>query len=349
MIIDTLSAVALVGAWLPIALADLFGGPKTTIKVPAPQLPAQSALEAEQEARVGRISQLQLEELEGAKTEREAFAASPEAAAQKRVQALATENLLARLEGRSPVLPPEAEARVGTAFGAAKTRGLEDLTRLANETAAMRGMTRADSPVAAPFLQESGRFIQGLEGTRAQAELDVGQTEALFSQSLADFQSRLQQQAFMNRLALAGGTFAPQAGMMAQNLFAQRLASDPRSQTMQQFPSTLQLAQGYTQLGGQLAGAVGGAMLGASTARVKRAITPLTVHDHAEALRTVRQTPIVRYRYRWETDADRVPHIGPILETSPALLTDDGVHVNLLDYLGLLHAALIALDRKVNG
>ena len=230
--------------------------------MPAPQLPAQSALEAAQEARVGEISQLQLEELKGAKAEREAFAASPEAAAQKRVQALATENLLARLEGRSPVLPPEAEARVGTAFGAAKTRGLEDLTRLANETAAMRGMTRADSPISAPFLQESGRFIQGLEGTRAQAELDVGQTEAFFNQSLADFQSRLQQQAFMNRLALAGGQFAPQAGMMAQNLFEQRLASAPRSRTLREFPSTLALAQGYTNLGGQLAGGIAKGFLG---------------------------------------------------------------------------------------
>jgi hypothetical protein len=177
--------------------------------------------------------------------------------------------------------------------------------------------------------------------------LDVGQSEALFNQSLAEFQGRLQQQAFMNRLALAGGQFAPQAGMLAQNLFAQRLASAPRSQVSRAFPSGLEVFQGVTEGIGKLAGGLGGAARGFSTRRVKRAITPLTTHDHAEALRTLRATPVVRYHYKWEKDTDRVPHIGPVLETSPAMLTDDGVHVNLLDYLGLLHAALIALDRRV--
>ena len=261
MIVEMLGSLTALSALLPIVLADLFGSKKTEIKMAAPQMPAQSATEAEAESIGLQLSKAQLAEFQRAQAERETFAASPEAAAQQRVQSLATENLLARLEGRAPVLAPEAEKRVGTAFGAAKTRGLEDLTRLANETAAMRGMTRADSPISAPYLQESGRFLQGLEGTRAQAELDVGQSEALFNQSMAEFQSRLQQQAFMNRLALAGGQFAPGAGLLAQNLFGQRLASSARRQTS---TGPQDWAGGLTGLG-NFAGGTGGLLRGWSS------------------------------------------------------------------------------------
>jgi hypothetical protein len=40
--------------------------------------------------------------------------------------------------------------------------------------------------------------------------------------------------------------------------------------------------------------------------------------------------------------------MGPILERSPKEIHHgDGVHVNLLDYLGMQHAAVKALDREV--
>jgi len=238
-------------------MSGLFGGGKTKTTTVI-QVPPPTAAETEAQGIGLALSRAQLAEFKRAQAEREAFGASPEAAAQRRLETLATENLIARLEGRSPVLSPQAEQRVGTAFGAAKTRGLEDLTRLANETAALRGLTRADSPIAAPFLQESGRFVQGLEGTRAGAELDVGQTEALFNQSLQQFQAQLQQQAFMNRLALAGGQFAPGAGMLQQNLFAQRMMAAPRS-SIATAPGNF--SQGLAGIG-SLAGGLGGLAYG---------------------------------------------------------------------------------------
>jgi len=83
-----------------------------------------------------------------------------------------------------------------------------------------------------------------------------------------------------------------------------------------------------------------------STAKAKRAIRPLDPDEYEAALKRVRATPIVRYRYKWEKDAGP-PHIGPILELAPPEISDDGVRVNVLDYLGLQHAALKAVDRKV--
>ena len=83
-----------------------------------------------------------------------------------------------------------------------------------------------------------------------------------------------------------------------------------------------------------------------SSARYKRNITALDKDEYDAALKRVRETPITRYRYKWEGEQGP-PHIGPILELAPPEITDDGHRVNLLDYAGLQHAALKAVDRKV--
>ena len=66
-----------------------------------------------------------------------------------------------------------------------------------------------------------------MEAQRAGASLDLGQSEALFNQSVAQVQNQLRQQALMNRLAMS--TAAPAAFGLQQQLFGQRLAAAPRS------------------------------------------------------------------------------------------------------------------------
>ena len=94
----------------------------------------------------------------------------------------------------------------------------------------------------------------------------------------------------------------------------------------------------------QMAATIGA---GFSSARLKRDITPLDPDEYSRALDRVRGTPIVRYRYLWEAGRP-TPHIGPIAELSPDEIRDGPLRINMLDYAGLLHASVKALDRRVN-
>jgi hypothetical protein len=89
-----------------------------------------------------------------------------------------------------------------------------------------------------------------------------------------------------------------------------------------------------------------GAFAALSSAKLKKDITPLDRDESRAALKKLRETPLFRYRYRWE-GRRREPHIGPVLEMSPGEIREDGLHVNLLDYTGLVHAGLKGLDKDV--
>jgi len=240
-------------------MPGLFGGGETK-STTVLQIPAASAAETQQQQAVAELSSLQLDEFKRAQAEREAQAASPLTAAQGRLEQLATDQLLARLEGRAPVLTPEAQQRIGTAYDLAQRRGGEAIKKSATEAAQMRGMTIADSPMAAEYLRQQRELTEGLGAARATSELDVGQTEANFAQSLAAFQNQLKQQAFMNRMALATGNVSPASGALMQNLFGQRMAAAPQSQTIR---NPMNWAQGLTGLG-QFAGGTGGLARGLS-------------------------------------------------------------------------------------
>lgn len=238
-------------------MPGLFGGGRTRTTTQI-NIPGPSALETRQQEQVAELTRLQLDEFRRAQAEREAQAGSPLTAAQGRLEALATEQLLARLEGRAPVLPEAARQRIAQTYGLAQRRGGEALTQAAREAASARGMTIADSPAAADFLRQQRELTEGLESARATSELDVGQTEAAFAQSLAQFQNQLRQQAFMNRMALATGQVAPAGGALMQNLFGQRMAAAPQSQILR---SPLNISQGLTGIG-QAAGGLGGLLRG---------------------------------------------------------------------------------------
>jgi len=238
-------------------MAGLFGG-GTTKSTTVLQIPPPSAAETQQQQAVAELSSLQLDEFKRAQAEREAQAASPLAASQGRLEQLATDQLLARLEGRAPVLTPEAQQRIGTAYDLAQRRGGEAIKKSATEAAQMRGMTIADSPMAAEYLRQQRELTEGLGAARATSELDVGQTEANFAQSLAAFQNQLKQQAFMNRMALATGNVSPASGALMQNLFGQRMAAAPQSQTIR---NPMNVAQGLQGIG-SLASGFGGLAYG---------------------------------------------------------------------------------------
>ena len=90
-------------------------------------------------------------------------------------------------------------------------------------------------------------------------------------------------------------------------------------------------------------GMAGGAAM--STARAKKDIAPVD-REGATALQKLRDTPIFRYRYKWEPP-EREPHVGPLLELSPKEIHASDTHISLLDYIGLTHQGLKEIDRDV--
>ena len=223
---------------------------QATIPPPTPEEDEARAIQLQ-------LARRQLAAWDRAQAEDEAWAKSPQGINEKKLQALATQQLLDRLEGRRPVLSAEAEQRIGTQFDLAKRRGTESLQQATAGLAGMRGLRPTDTPIGGDYLKQQGEFLQGLEASRAGSELDVGQTEALFNQQLAQFTAELQQQAFNNRMTMAGGNASPSSQFLMQNLFGQRMAAAPHlswgSQSGNQWGGGLadigRLAQGAGALG----------------------------------------------------------------------------------------------------
>jgi hypothetical protein len=339
--------------------------------------------------------------------------------ASKEIARLSEERALAALRGEPLPLSAAQTAQLDTIYGEAQRQGTADLRQFAEEMAASRGMAITDSPIGDVSLREASNLFQGLQASRAQATLDMGQSQQAFGEGVRQFQEGLKQQALQNRLALASGAAnqptlsavnaAPLIGSFQGSLAtqAQSRASEAQyglgqaqyglglaglqfnqEQLMQQMNQanldriSRERIAGMAYPGTALAGPnstinnvatwapVAAAGLtaagqifgpgGYSTARVKKDITPLDAAEfkaavqakglpldaYDDALTALRDTPITRWRYTWEPD-DSLPHIGPILELSPPELSRDGLRVDLLDYAGLTHAGLKALDRQV--
>lgn len=298
--------------------------------------------------------------------------AKPETPEQKELRELSEKRALAYLKGEAPPLSEAQRERIGTVFGEAETDAERGLREFAEELAASRGLRLTDTPIGGEVLERRAELARTLGGARARAELDVGRAEQEFTEGVRQFQEGLRQRAFMNRLALTTGQLPSAVGAalptfgvpwggggvpgfttggagelfgsvnpMLSRLAQERLAGSATTQT------------GRTSGGGfnwmatlQPAAVLGAAGIGLlSSRKYKRAIRPLDPDEYERALRKITDTPIVRYRYRWERD-EGPPHIGPILELSPPEITDDGETVNLLDYSGLLHAAIKGLQRR---
>ena len=197
-----------------------FGGSSSTRRergtaLQTVSLPPPSATQEELGRLQLEIARLQEGELRSAGQERAAYAASPQAALQGQVELKALQNLQARLTGQAPVLSPEEERYLNTIYSTASRRGEADLTRFGEGMAAARGMNVTDSPIGGELLRQRRELGEGLESARAESALNLGSAGAQFSSQMATFGEQLRQQAFQNRLALAGLTpgFTSYAGL----------------------------------------------------------------------------------------------------------------------------------------
>lgn len=84
-----------------------------------------------------------------------------------------------------------------------------------------------------------------------------------------------------------------------------------------------------------------------STLRAKREIEPLDVDEYERARLKVKDTPVVRFKYKWDRPEDR-KHLGIIIETSPEDVSRDGVTLDMPGYMGLTLAAVKGVDRRVD-
>ena len=287
---------------------------------------------------------------------------------EREIRTLSNQRALAILRGESPALLPGQQERINTVFGRAAEEAQAGLTSFGEELAASRGLRVTDTPIGGELLRQGRELASSLAAAKAGAELNVGQTEQQFGEAVRQFQENLRQRAFQNRLALTGTgtggatsslplfagalsgggpgmspTFATttpgQAMAGAQGLLntltQERLAQSTQTTRTQQFPGVLD----YVRAAASVVGAI-------SSARLKTAILPYDRDEYDRALEKIRATPITRWKYKWEPESKR-PHTGPILELAPEDIREDDLRINLLDYTGLLHAAVKAVDRNV--
>lgn len=222
------------------------------------QMPAPSAAEQQLINNNLTLSQLQVQAMQRAEAQI-AAENTPAYAQQQEIAQRANQAILDRLSGKAPVVSPEEQARIDQAYQYTGQQGMQDLSRYAQEQAAQRGMTTADSPIGAEALRQLQQFQTGLQSAKANSALNLGTSTANFNQNLRGFQEGLQQNAMNNRLALA--TAQPASYGLQNNLFAQRLAAAPRS--MSGYGNNSQ--NGFGLSGGdfgQMLGGAGGFMRG---------------------------------------------------------------------------------------
>ena len=250
--------------------------------------------------------------------------------------------------------------RIGTVFNTASRRADEDVSRFSDELAGVRGLRQTDTPIGAVTVRERSRLAENIRGAQASTELTMGQQQRQFREGVRQFQEGLRQQAFANRLQLTGrsgvspappvsapafgsssGANAVNAGSGILNSLGANRGTTTTTSNEQGFPIGNLISAGGAVVGGLAAGRF------FSTARVKKAIEPFDRDEYDRALRKLRETPVTRWRYVWEPDDGR-KHTGPILEMSPEEIREDDTRIDLLSYVGMNHAALKGLDRKVD-
>lgn len=85
-----------------------------------------------------------------------------------------------------------------------------------------------------------------------------------------------------------------------------------------------------------------------SSAEYKQGIQELTQEEYLEALKKLIKTPVVKYRYKGQTEKDK-EKIGIIIEEAPAEMVSEGnpKAASLSEYISLLHAALKAQQTDI--
>lgn len=206
----------------------------------APQTAAEAGL---QQTNL-ELAQLQLAQMRDAAAKQAAYEASPQGQLDQQIQQQASQNLLSRITGQAPILTDAQSAMLNQMYDPYAQQAQADLKRSAEENAAMRGMTLADSPTGGEYLRQQALLGNQLAGTRANAALNLGQAQDIFNTNLKNFQDQLRQQSYQNRLQFANST--PGSYAMQNMLLAQRMPNMTRTFSGEQ--------SGYNVGGGGSAG-----------------------------------------------------------------------------------------------
>jgi hypothetical protein len=247
-------------------------------------------------------------------------------------------------------------------------RGETEAYRVLREELAPRlGLRPRDTPIqdrggfiSAEGLRQRGQLAQTAAQSAAQARLQyplaanqLQSQQTQFQQNLgfaiSQFQQNLNQQAFQNRLTLAGGLggISAQAGQLGLGLAT---GIQPQSSAFANIANARNLGTVTSQTPGlgQIAGAAGGLFsgLGAvgvtfSSRKFKTDIEPLADEDILRNL--VDNVPVYKWRYR----GDETQHVGPMAEDfSEAFGLGDGKTINIIDAIGVLASAIRALEAR---
>lgn len=150
--------------------------------------------------------------------------------------------LLASLMGGG--LHPAAKAQIDQMYAPLQQQGEERLRRMADEMQGRAGVhTRQSSALSDAYLQNVGRFQQGMAGQKAGAYLGQSNQMNQFGQNMANFAHNVPLNAMRNRAMLAGTV--PGSYGLSSGLFSQRLQSAPQ-QTYQSGGTTGSPSYGVT-------------------------------------------------------------------------------------------------------
>ena len=268
---------------------------------------------------------------------------------------------------RGGAVTPEQIKLIQQAGDAALERGGTDIERfrtesldaIRNELAPSLGLRPSDTPildrgarVAAEATRQGGQLAAGIRGAEASAQLNFPlaqsqllQASALGQQQVSEatrqFQDRLRQAAFTNRLNLqsnVGGLGLGLAtGVQTQFPPFQRGSTTTSSNPFGTFTSILGGA------GGLLTGL--GAVGVGSSRDLKTDKTPI---DEDEVLEKVERLPVEAWRYKPGLGLNDKPHIGTYAEDfRDTFGLGDGKTLNLMDTTGVLMASVKSLSKKV--
>src|SRR3990167_8878140 len=116
---------------------------------------------------------------------------------------------------------------------------------------------------------------------------------------------------------------------------------------LQNYQEQQQNQAGMYQLYGQAAGAGLGIAALASSKTFKKDILEMEPEEEDKSLSLVSKGKVYKWNYKGEKDGAR-RHMSLMAEEAPdGVRTPDGKHLDVGNYLGMLHSSIKALDRKV--
>jgi len=254
---------------------------------------------------------------------------------------------------------PETAAFIDELFGKQREIGISDidvdtqrvLEQITQEISPGAGLRPTDTPtlnrlegVGEESIRQRGQLTRGLSAKAAQAKLNFplaqgqltsarGQFLANLSSSAGQFQSKLEQQAFLNRILLINQTgglglglatgVGVNPGALGADLLNSRINAGDTTTSTNEDANIADIIAG--------AGAVAGLF---SHSSLKENIHEINTQ---KILKQIINLPI----YTWHYTGDKIKHIGPMAEEfKNAFGVGDGYTLNLIDVMGVMLSAV---------